>query len=330
MMAKRTVATFMLAGASLWLASIQAGWLALVSAAFVGLVGAAVLLRGILGWDLSLAMGGRLPPTPVASATAIAFLLFGASLLCARVSRLAHVHQALAILCLLMGWLGLSRYVFDSSMSFLFASMAVHAALLLILLSAGALTLRPDAGIAALLASKGVGGGMARRLLPAAIVVPLLAGALAIRYERSGAVDMSAAVSIFALVSVIAFVTFVWINASRGERADRSRRIAEDALRASEERNLLIVETALDAVVAMDRDGIIRGWNTQAERMFGWTRAEAIGRELAGLIIPEVHRADHRAGTRRYLETGAGRILNQRVEMTALHAHGHELPIEFA
>src|SRR5687768_18214599 len=59
MMAKLTAATFMVAGAALWLASIQAGWLALVSAAFVGLVGAAVLLRGILGWDLSLAMGGR-------------------------------------------------------------------------------------------------------------------------------------------------------------------------------------------------------------------------------------------------------------------------------
>ena len=329
-MAKLAALAFIVAGAALWLVSSHVGWPGTAAAALVASVGIVVLLRGFLGWDLSLAVGNGLTPVPMASATAIAFLLFGTSLLCARIGRLAHLHQTLAILCLLMGWLGLSRYVFDSDTSFQFASMAVHAALLLILLSAGALTLRPDAGIAALLASKGVGGGMARRLLPVAIAIPLLAGALAIRYERSGAVDMSVAVSIFALVSVIAFVAFVWINASRGENADRSRRKAEDALRASEERYQLIVETALDAVVAMDRHGIIRGWNTQAERMFGWTRAEAIGRELAELIIPEEHRAGHREGTRRYLETGAARILNKRIEMPALHARGHEFPVEFA
>jgi PAS domain S-box-containing protein len=64
--------------------------------------------------------------------------------------------------------------------------------------------------------------------------------------------------------------------------------------------------------------------------MFGWTRADAIGRELAELIIPEVHREDHRAGMRRYVESGVARILNKRIEMPALHAQGHEFPVEFA
>ena len=125
---------------------------------------------------------------------------------------------------LLVGWLGLSRYVFGGETLFAFADMAVHTALLILLLCAGALTLRTDAGIAALLASDGVGGGMARRLLPAAVIVPLVAGALTVHYERRATFSFEAAVAVFALLSIIAFVAFVWINAARGERADRLRR----------------------------------------------------------------------------------------------------------
>ncbi len=171
---------------------------------------------------------------------------------------------------------------------------------------------------------------MARRLLPAAVIVPLVAGAIAIRFERNAVPGIEAAVSMFALLSVIAFVTFVWINAARGERADMMRRKAERSLRLSEERNQLIVETALDGVVTMNNKGQITGWNTQAEKMFGWTRAEALGRELAELIIPERHREDHRRGMRRYIETGMARVLNKRIEMSALHRTNREFPVELA
>ena len=118
---------------------------------------------------------------------------------------------------------------------------------------------------------------MARRLLPAAIIVPLLAGSLTLYFERAARLGFEAAVSVFALSSAVIFVAFVWINAARGERADSLRRAAERALRLSEERNQLIVETALDGVVTINHQGIITGWNSHAEKMFGWTRAEAHG-----------------------------------------------------
>jgi PAS domain-containing protein len=57
---------------------------------------------------------------------------------------------------------------------------------------------------------------------------------------------------------------------------DRMR--SQKALAASEEQMRLIVETALDAVISIDRNGAITGWNTQAEKIFGWTRDEALGR----------------------------------------------------
>ena len=47
-----------------------------------------------------------------------------------------------------------------------------------------------------------------------------------------------------------------------------------------------ILETVLDAVVVMDRDGIIRAWNHHAEAIFGWTASEAVGQNLGDLIVP--------------------------------------------
>ena len=108
------------------------------------------------------------------------------------------------------------------------------------------------------------------------------------------------------------------------------RKLAETALQASEERTRLIVDTALDAVVTMNADGIITGWNPQAEATFGWTRAEALGRTLAQTIVPERHRAAHRLGLERYLATGEAKVLGKRVELSALHRDGREFDVDLS
>ncbi|HEU4748483.1 MAG TPA: PAS domain S-box protein [Gemmatimonadaceae bacterium] len=109
---------------------------------------------------------------------------------------------------------------------------------------------------------------------------------------------------------------------------DRTR--AEEALRQSEQRTRLILDTALDAVVAMDGGGRISDWNTQAERMFGWSRAEAIGRRMADTIIPPGFREAHEKGLARFLHTGEGPVLNKRIEIVALNRDGTEFPVELA
>ncbi len=106
------------------------------------------------------------------------------------------------------------------------------------------------------------------------------------------------------------------------------RKQSEDALRESEERTRLIVEMAHDAFVAIDAQSTIVDWNSQAECTFGWSRAEAVGRPLAELIIPPNHRDAHLHGIQRYLFTGEGPALNKRIEITALHRDGHEFPVE--
>ncbi|HEV2017461.1 MAG TPA: PAS domain S-box protein [Gemmatimonadaceae bacterium] len=108
-----------------------------------------------------------------------------------------------------------------------------------------------------------------------------------------------------------------------------SRR-AEEALRESEHRTRLIVDTALDAVITMDAAGRISVWNTQAERMFGWSREEALGQRMAETIIPSKYRDAHVRGLKKFLETGEGPVLNRRIEITAVSRDGVEFPVELA
>ncbi len=103
---------------------------------------------------------------------------------------------------------------------------------------------------------------------------------------------------------------------------------AEEALRQSEARLRLILETTLDAFIAIDTHGVVIEWNSQAEIIFGWPRAEALGQKLAGLIIPEAEQAAHERGLRRFLATGEGPLLNRRIEIAARHRAGHAFPVE--
>jgi PAS domain S-box-containing protein len=90
------------------------------------------------------------------------------------------------------------------------------------------------------------------------------------------------------------------------------------------------VLAALDAHVTMDAAGAITGWNPQAEVIFGWPAAEALGRPLADVIIPATQRDAHWRGLERFLTTGEGPILNRRLELTALRRDGREFPVELA
>ena len=105
-------------------------------------------------------------------------------------------------------------------------------------------------------------------------------------------------------------------------------KLAEEALVASEEQQRMIIETASYAFVAIDGDGIVLDWNRQAEQTFGWARSEALGAELAKLIVPPAQREAHREGLRHYAATGEGRILSRRMELEAVHQDGHQFPVE--
>jgi PAS domain S-box-containing protein len=91
-----------------------------------------------------------------------------------------------------------------------------------------------------------------------------------------------------------------------------------------------ILDTALDCIIMMDTAGFVREFNPAAERVFGFRRAEAVGRELAELIVPERMREQHRRGLAHYLKTGEGPVLGKRIEINALRRDGTEILVELA
>lgn len=110
----------------------------------------------------------------------------------------------------------------------------------------------------------------------------------------------------------------------------RHKREAEAAQRDSEEQVRRILQHAADAFVSLDSSGHVVEWNRAAEETFGWSRAEVIGRSLHEVVIPHAQREAHIAGWARFATTGAGPVVGKRIEVTAVHRDGHEIPIELS
>jgi PAS domain S-box-containing protein len=109
------------------------------------------------------------------------------------------------------------------------------------------------------------------------------------------------------------------------ELVERRAAVTADA---SESRLRAMLASALDAVVSMDHRGRVLGWNHAAETTFGYRADEALGRDMADLIVPPSLRAAHRSGLARFLETEQGAVLDRRLELIDLHKNGTEFPVE--
>jgi PAS domain S-box-containing protein len=106
------------------------------------------------------------------------------------------------------------------------------------------------------------------------------------------------------------------------------RRRAEAAATKRDAMTGAILGAAIDAVITMDERGSIVDFNPAAERIFGYSREEVVGQDMAELVMPRSLRDPHRRGLARYLETGQSVYLDSRVELTAMRSDGSEFPIE--
>ncbi len=91
-----------------------------------------------------------------------------------------------------------------------------------------------------------------------------------------------------------------------------------------------LLDNSFDAIIAIDSEGLITTWNHRAESMFGWKAEEVIGKPLTQTIIPPAYREAHVNGLKRFMITKEIRVLNQRLELTAVHRKGYEIPIEIS
>jgi len=100
-------------------------------------------------------------------------------------------------------------------------------------------------------------------------------------------------------------------------------------LRQKQEINAGIINRATDAIVTINEDHIIIGYNYGAEQMFGYTREEALGQDL-NILIPPPYKEEHRDYVRRYVATGEARLIGKHARLTALRRDGREFPMSIS
>ena len=100
-------------------------------------------------------------------------------------------------------------------------------------------------------------------------------------------------------------------------------------LRQKQEINTGIINSATDAIITINEDHVIVGYNRGAERMFGYSRAEALGQDLT-IVIPPPYKADHRAYVQRYVATRQARMIGKHARLSAQRRDGSEFPISIS
>ncbi len=178
--------------------------------------------------------------------TAVGFLLAGGALtlLDRRVRGTHWVAQGLTLGVTAIALLSLTGFLFSVGVFYGvagFIPMALNTALGFALLGLALLALRPDREPTATLVSRTAGGVTARRLVPAAVALPLVLGVVRIEAERAGLVGFETGVTLFALGTMVAFLCLVWWNAravdGMEEALGRSRKELERATEAAEAAN---------------------------------------------------------------------------------------------
>lgn len=171
----------------------------------------------------------------MAPGTAASFLLLGLAflLLDVRLRRGVWPSQIMALAVAFIALLAIIGYAFSAfplTGIDQFIPMAANTAVCLALTSAGILAARPDRGVMTVISSGGAGGALARRLLPASILIPAVVGWLCWAGQRNGMLGTVTALSLFAVANIVIFSGLIWANAASLDRADRRRRRAERRL----------------------------------------------------------------------------------------------------
>lgn len=333
-----------LAGTSLLLApsNRENQWGELISKGCASLV----ILIGVLTWseyifrtDLGLdqllfkdtSTPQALHPGRMSAISALNLSLLGVAILILDRRQYVWLVQVFGCGALLISVLALIGYAYGVPSLydfFPYSSIAIHTALAVLLLSVGILLARPEQGLMKIFSSDNIAGVMARRLMPAAIVFPFILGWLLLTGQRTGLYDSTFRLVLFTISTVIVFAGLIWWNASLLQQADFVRQQTQVQLSESREREAAILYASLDAVITIDQGGRVLEFNPAAQNIFGYERANVLGREMSELIIPFSFRERHRRGIENYFATGEGPVLGKRIEMTGMRADGSEFPIE--
>jgi two-component system, sensor histidine kinase and response regulator len=243
---------FILAGGSLWLLQGEREdrgerQIARACALIVTLIGLVQLLQVLFGWESGIdqvlfankleaesAVTGL--PNRMAPNTALNFLLLGCAILFldSRTHRLRSPAQYLVLGVVMVSVLALMGYLYGVTYLYGVASyipMSLPTALAFLVLSASVLCARPGRGLMAIVTSRNLGGVLARRLLPAAILVPAVLGWLRLKGQQAGLYGTELGTSLITVANMVIFAALVLWSARLLYRIDRERKLAEEETR---------------------------------------------------------------------------------------------------
>jgi PAS domain S-box-containing protein len=258
--------------------------------------------------------------SPMAALTALGLVLLGLAELTLDHAPAAGVGQWLAVVLGYVGVLNLVGYAHQaqgfsrfSSPASAYTDMGLPTGVAFVLAAAAVLCARPERGLMAIVSSPTAGGVVARRLLPAALGLPLVLGWLRLIGEQAGLWDFRGGLGLLALSTVTLFAVIVWWSARALHQTDRQRQQVEAALRRarddletevrqrtqdlrdtiqalgeSERRYRELVDSSLGLICTHDFDGILLSINPAAARLLGYTGAELVGKSLRQVLAPAV------------------------------------------
>ena len=335
-------ACFIAAGCSLWLAESDAPGYRRLS------LGLAVIVFATAAWKLAAEMIGlsfapdqiafleavntAVPPSRMAASTSVGFALAAISLGLVQSAERNYraVAQYFAFASGLIALFAVVAYLYGSSVldSKLFSLMAAHTSWGLLLLALGLLFKNTEVGWMSLVVSRGAAGKLLKIMLPAAIMVPTVLGLICVLGERRGYYTSTMALTLLSTWSIILLIPMTFATAAFIDAKDEERHRRHVLLKASETRLSGILSIAADAIISVDNQQRITLFNAWAEKIFGYSQSEVIGRPLE-ILIPERFRSAHKRHVTEFGKSPiSARRMGERQEIFARRKDGDEFPAE--
>jgi PAS domain S-box-containing protein len=160
-------------------------------------------------------------------------------------------------------------------------------ALLLLTLSLGVVSSNAHHTLMTVMTSSSVGGAMARRLLPASLLIPIALGFLRIKGQDAGWFGPPVGLILHVVATMLLLALFIWWNAQTLDRIARENGRFEHAVQDAQAVLLEILSHVSNAAFAHDLQGNLTFFNAAAERLFGVSAAEALHRSIYQVITPQ-------------------------------------------
>lgn len=347
-MKANTAIGFILAGTALALIQHRsaASWvapvamvLALATAALGGITLIQYFEHADLGIDQALFptddnefLPGR--PAPI---TALNFTLLGVAmmLLCTKASGPRAAAQMVVVPVLTLSYVALLGYALSSNSLYQipgFVSVAVHTAVGQMLLGIGTMASSPETGITRMLIRSGRESRLSRRLVLISVLLFPLLGWIRVEAETAGLITTEMGVALLislTLITVLSFILLPIEALARGEVERERLGAAIVASKRAESTMRNVLDATPDGMLVVNRAGEIVMANTEAEKLFGYTHEELIGKPV-DMLVPTRHQRAHESHRRSFWAEPGTRPMSQGSKLSGLRKDGSEIPVEIA